>query len=108
MARSAVAQNVHVEHLHELLSPSVVLSERVDVITNDIQSGTPEVLDKVRAIATNLETSSASLNQLLGSENRDLVSSTLANLDEASASTAALTEELRATREELDQALQQV
>ena len=85
-----------------------MLSERVDVITNDIQSGTPEVLDKVRAIATNLETSSASLNQLLGSENRDLVSSTLANLDEASASTAALTEELRATREELDQALQQV
>ena len=85
-----------------------MLSERVDVITNDIQSGTPEVLEKVRTITANLETSSESLNQLLGESNRDRVASTLANLDEASQSTALLTEELRATRAELDEALVQI
>jgi phospholipid/cholesterol/gamma-HCH transport system substrate-binding protein len=107
------AMNELAEELQHLtrteLAPLLELvNERVDTITADIQESTPIVLDSLEETVSKLNNAAGNLDRLMGDENIDHISSTLANFEQISVSARDLAEELRGTRKELDAAIIEV
>jgi phospholipid/cholesterol/gamma-HCH transport system substrate-binding protein len=84
------------------ISPLIqTLSRRVDSITGAIDKGAPDIVAQTRKLLGQLNTASASLNDVLKPDNRAAVGATLANLRE-------LTTQLRETQGKLDDAIGQL
>lgn len=77
------------------------LSRRVDSITGAIDKGTPDIVEQSRKLLTQLNSVSASLNDVLKPDNRAALGAILAN-------TKQMTEQLRETQQKLDDALGQL
>jgi phospholipid/cholesterol/gamma-HCH transport system substrate-binding protein len=87
---------------HDQISPLLqTLSTRVDSITGAIDKGAPDIVAQTRKLLGQLNTASASLNDVLKPDNRAAVGATLANLRE-------LTAQLRDTQGKLDDAIGQL
>ena len=87
----------HIEPLLELLA------ERVDSITANLESSTPELVDDVSVLLERLNESAESLKMLMAQENLDNVSTILSNFSETSGNTKLLVQELAEARGELKQ-----
>ncbi|MGE5167194.1 MAG: MlaD family protein [Deltaproteobacteria bacterium] len=76
-------------------------SKRVDSITGAIDKGTPDIVEQSRKLLTQLNSVSASLNDVLKPDNRAALGAILANTKE-------MTAQLRETQQKLDDALGQL
>ncbi|HST28905.1 MAG TPA: MlaD family protein [Rudaea sp.] len=84
------------------ISPLIqTLSKRVDSITGAIDKGTPEIVEQSRKLLAQLNTASASLNDVLKPDNRAALDAILAN-------TKQMTAQLHDTQQKLDDALGQL
>jgi phospholipid/cholesterol/gamma-HCH transport system substrate-binding protein len=84
------------------ISPLIqTLSKRVDSITGAIDKGTPDIVEQSRKLLTQLNSASASLNDVLKPDNRAALGAILANTKE-------MTAQLRETQQKLDDALGQL
>lgn len=84
------------------ISPLIqTLSKRVDSITGAIDKGTPDIVAQSRKLLTQLNSASASLNDVLRPDNRAALDAILAN-------TRQLTAQLHDTQQKLDDALGQL
>lgn len=84
------------------ISPLIqTLSKRVDSITGAIDKGTPDIVAQSRKLLTQLNSVSASLNDVLKPDNRAALAAILANTRE-------MTAQLRETQQKLDDALGQL
>lgn len=84
------------------ISPLIqTLSKRVDSITGAIDKGTPDIVEQSRKLLTQLNSASASLNDVLKPDNRAALGAILANTKE-------MTAQLRDTQQKLDDALGQL
>lgn len=77
------------------------LSTRVDSISGAIDKGTPDIVEQSRKLLTQLNSVSASLNDVLKPDNRAALGAILANTKE-------MTAQLRDTQQKLDDALGQL
>ena len=96
------AQGLASEELRPLIER---IGKRVDVITTDLETGAPELVDRIRELLASLTRGSESAEELLGEANRSTVTRSLSNIEDSSASAALLADELRRTRAELDSVL---
>lgn len=84
------------------ISPLIqTLSKRVDSITGAIDKGTPDIVEQSRKLLTQLNSASASLNDVLKPDNRAALGAILANTKE-------MTAQLHETQQKLDDALGQL
>ena len=84
------------------ISPLIqTLSKRVDSITGAIDKGTPDIVEQSRKLLTQLNSASASLNDVLKPDNRAALGAILAN-------TQQMTAQLHDTQQKLDDALGQL
>jgi phospholipid/cholesterol/gamma-HCH transport system substrate-binding protein len=84
------------------ISPLIqTLSKRVDSITGAIDKGTPDIVEQSRKLLAQLNSVSASLNDVLKPDNRAALGAILANTKE-------MTAQLRETQQKLDDALGQL
>jgi phospholipid/cholesterol/gamma-HCH transport system substrate-binding protein len=84
------------------ISPLIqTLSKRVDSITGAIDKGTPDIVEQSRKLLTQLNSASASLNDVLKPDNRAALGAILANTKE-------MTAQLHDTQQKLDDALGQL
>lgn len=87
-------------HIQPLLE---LLATRVDSITANIDSSTPQLVEDVGQLLDQLNASASSLNTLMGKENLNHVSTILANFSQTSKDTQLLAAELADARSELKQ-----
>lgn len=78
------------------------LGERVDSITQALDTGTPELIDSTQALLGKLNDGASSVNELLGQANRDLVAETLTHARTISVNIVKVSEDLNGTRAEVD------
>lgn len=81
---------------------------RVDGITGDLESGTPEVIEDLRELLAKLDNGAASINQILREENISHVDNMLVNLDSASGHVTQLAGDLKQTRVRADELLDEL
>ncbi len=90
------------------LKPLIELvSQRVDSITANFETSTPELVSQLESMLAKLDNAAGSVETILGPENQQMLSNTLANFEKMSASSEQLAEELRATQKDLEAMLKE-
>jgi len=81
------------------------ISRRVERIGGSLEQSVPESMNQLQSILKKLSATASSLENTLGSENRNHVTALLKNADMSSANILRLTTEFENTRKQLDQLL---
>jgi phospholipid/cholesterol/gamma-HCH transport system substrate-binding protein len=100
-ALGGLAQRIETLTESELGPLLRMVNERVDDITGDLANDTPLIVAQIRELVTKLNGAAGSVEEIVGEENQQYLSSTLKNVDTLSASAATLVNDLHTSRAEL-------